>query len=570
MGRRFTPLAAAVLISLAATNAEAVRLSADVDRNGVIDGADEFAKTAWSWERGAIFLNNCDSDSGTTNPDHADAIVNGAEDLKDLALLRLAQIPDLAPGASVTISVDAAASSRVRIFLRNGGGEYTSIHPGGGTIPADLLRAGDVELRIEANSFALPQWNGEVLVTATVSGAGELNGSDAVRLRVAPWLMLSNIQRATEVYFRDYRTMNLTMKQDMQAIFNTIGVTLRVQPGGSTPYSENDIWMQDAFEVGYSEMPGQSLSVVLQANRGGSWNLGNYARDVMLAPDYGWFRVGAVRNTFGGGSAPDGWLDWFGNLEVTPPIPGFPYGQVFYGRNPDTGGQLDPAITGMINAQGLQGPALALDAGWLLIQHVDEIVCWVPGPVEGEWKILVPDTTVMYDLLDQWVADGLSATPMMRLYEAGETVGAFRNDSGFRTTNLNLQSTRIEPVIQQMMTAWSLSEEDVIRIPAAFFSNGGAYIPSMVNALVTNGHIFMADPHGPEPQGTDLLQQYVIDRLAEEGVPLQPHFVDDSRYHRWSGNVHCATNARRDGFSPPIWESLTRQPAMGWEGWMVE
>lgn len=541
--------------------APAVDLRADTNRSGAIDHADEALEDTWSWQRGAVFLANCDADGGGPEPDHADAVVNGAADVADLAMLRLARIPELATEASVAIGVDAAAAPRVRIFLKQSDGTRVSIVPGSGAVPAAQLRDADVELGIEANSFATGAWNGEALVTATASGAG----SDSVRLRVAPWLMLSNLHDASEVYIRDYGTDNLAMKNQMAPVLSAAGAALVSCPSGGA-YTSNDVWMQDAFEVGCTEMPGVAMSAVLQSNRGNTWNLGRFAKDEMMAPGFGWFGVGTYRPTYAGGSAPDGWLDWFGNLEVTPPLPGHPYGRVYYGWNPQTGQGLDPAIVAMIDAQQLQGPALALDTGWLLIQHVDEMICWVPTGTPGKCKVLVPDTGAMYALLDAWVQQGLSAEPMLRAYEPTETVGAFRNDAAFRTTNAALQESRIEPMIDAIKAAWGLGEADIIRVPSAYYANGEAYVPAMVNALVANGHIFVSDPHGPEPAGADLMQADFVARLAAADVPLQVHFVDDRRYHNWSGNVHCATNARRAGFSPSVWE---RESAPSVEAWAL-
>ena len=36
-------------------------------------------------------------------------------------------------------------------------------------------------------------------------------------------------------------------------------------------------------------------------------------------------------------------------------------------------------------------------------------------------------------------------------------------------------------------------------------------------------------------------------------LPLQVHFVNDWRYHTWSGNVHCGTNVKRDAPAEPWW-----------------
>jgi len=549
--------------------AAGINIAADVNRDGVVDFArDAPGKAQWSWERGAVFLNNNDSDANSGQPDHADDVVNDAADLADLAPILIQRLSSMEPGSVLSVGVNPSAAPYIKLFAGGSAGWQPLNSNGSNVLDAALLAVGDIELRIEANSYALPAWDGQVDVTATLVPPGGQSVSDTVRLRVAPWLMLGHSRPATQVYLREYIGQNDVMRGQLQAILPGIGSSLVVSPQ-SDPYPSNNIWMQDAMEIGYSEMPGRRMNVVLKSNRGPSWPLSNYPKDELLGRDFGWFQIGDYRSSFAVGSAPDGWLDWFGNLEVTPPIIGHPFGRAYYGWNPESGQGLDPRIVGMIDAQNLQAPALKLDVGWLLIQHVDELVCWVPA-ADGGWRILVPDTRVMYQLLDEWVDAGYTSQPMMRLYEPTESVGAFRNDATDRARNLALQSRRIDPVIEAMKSAWGLTEAQVIRVPSAFYSNGGAYVPSMVNALVVNGAILVADPHGPEPDGADLMQAHFRESLAAAGVELAVHFLDDQRYHRWSGNVHCATNARREAYDPGVWASLTVEPASSdSENWML-
>jgi protein-arginine deiminase len=560
---RHSFLLACGLIAATPVILPAIQIMADTNRDGAINSSlDEAGKGTWQWSRGAVFLNNCDSDSDNGEPDHADSVVNGANDFQDLTSILLLRDAALNPASTVTLSVSSAASPYVRLFKRTGPTTAAAFTPGvSGNISTAEVIAGDVELLIEANSFATASWNGKVTVTVTTQPPVGSPVIDSVELRVAPWLLLSNLKSASEVYLREYVGQNDVMKAQLQAALPIVGATLVVCPG-TAPYPSNNVWMQDAMEIGYTEKPGHRMNVVLKSNRGPSWPLSNYPKDTLLSPNYGWFQHSTYSSTRGSGNAPDGWLDWFGNLEVTPPIPGYPYGRVYYGQNPGTGNSLDPAIVSMINAQELQGPALPLDVGWLLIKHVDEIFCWVPTSSGGQ-KLLVPDTTLMYNLLDSWVTSGYGSQPMLRVYNSTETVSAFRNATSFRTANLNLQTNRINPVIEAAKTAWGLTEADIIRIPAAYYSNGGSYVPNMVNSLVLNGTIIVPEPHGPVLSGTDLLQQDFRNRLANAGVSLTVSFVDDQRYHKWSGNVHCATNAKREGFNPSIWSTLSPSTSLG-------
>ena len=58
-----------------------VEIAADTDRDSQVDfQKDRMGKNSWTPERGALFLNNNDSDLDAQTPDHADDVVNGAAD----------------------------------------------------------------------------------------------------------------------------------------------------------------------------------------------------------------------------------------------------------------------------------------------------------------------------------------------------------------------------------------------------------------------------------------------------------------------------------------------------------
>lgn len=552
--RRIRPAVVVALFAAAAANAQMVQLTADVDRNGALDpNADDHLEHLWSPQRGALFLNNNDSDPNTNSPDHADTVVNGTADVEDLASLSLRRIEGLSPNAVVTVSVDPGASGRARLFRQSGPGTYVNVPLGGsGNLSATQLAAGDIELRIEANQYATAAWNGEVLVTATVDGLG----TDEVRLRVAPFIMLSNAAPATRLYIRQYTASsptNTTMISQLASMLPGMGVALTTIPQNfpvGSPYPSNQIWLQDQMEIGYHEMPGKRMNVVLRANR--SQAVDAYAQNEMMGPDFGFFTSGTYRASYAAGGGGNEWLDWFGNLEVTPPLAGYPFGRVYYGKN--GAASLDPTIVAMLNAQGMQGPALALDTGWLEIKHVDEMICWVPtGNPAQPFKVLVPDTTATIALLDQWIAQGHGSKAFLSKFQSGWTVANTRANTSLMNTNTTLQANRINPMIEVIKAEWGLTEGDLIRVPSLYTSGGGAYIPSMVNAVVANGHLIMSAPNGPVNGGVDLMEAHMTGLLA--GLAITPHYVEDQRYHRWSGNTHCATNVVRSGFDPAWYSS---------------
>ena len=84
-----------------------------------------------------------------------------------------------------------------------------------------------------------------------------------------------------------------------------------------------------------------------------------------------------------------------GNVEATPPLPGYPYGRLLTGTN--SSGNVCTAVA-TAEAQGLQGPAIKLPVGWLAVGHVDEVCCFI-----GERTVMVPSPRLAFDLIAQEV-----------------------------------------------------------------------------------------------------------------------------------------------------------------------
>lgn len=530
---------------------------ADTDRNGEVDFAqDRLGADTWTQERGAVFLNNCDSDQNTGTPDWADTVVNGDQDLKDLALIKVRKIQKLPPDSQVSISVDEASRQRVMLFLKDSDGNLECIDfKEKGNIDAAQLRNSGLELWIEANSFADAKWNGETQVKITLELPGGVINANAVSLKVAPFLLLSNLQPGNTLYVRAFPGRNDVFLQQLRRIVPQAGVELFIVPEGD-PYRPHDVWLQDALEIGYTEKPGQRMNVVLQANRDRS--LDHFPLKKLLGPDYGWIRVGSYRKSYAQGRGGNGWLDWYGNLEVTPPLPEFPFGRICYGFNPEgpPDASLNPEIVAMLQAQKLQTPPIRLDTGWLLIKHVNEMISFLPSKnPERPFSVMVVCPEAMIALLKRWKAEGYGETPILKRFRPDTTVASLLSDEKLLQHNIHLQQDRIEPNIACLKSELNLLEEDFIRIPALFFEYGSSLFPNMVNSAVLNDYLLIADPDGPQINGTDLLQEEVKRLLS--GVPVHPVFVDDTQYHKWSGNVHCATNIRREGLPEPWFRNGT-------------
>lgn len=531
----------------------ALHLAVDTDRDGVVDfEADEAGKTEWTPQRGALFFFNNDDDDGSGEPDHADEIVNGPADVADLAEIRLARLEGPVNGLTLTIEVDEASRDYVRIFHLTEGWEDAPVVSPEAELDPELAAARELVFGIEARSYAIPEWDGRTTVTVTATnGAGE-ESTDSVVLRVAPWIMLSNIDRAETIYIREYPGQNDDMLADLLRLAPAMGTDIHVVPADA-PYPANNIWLQDTMEVGYSQFrAGSHTNVVLPANR--NKPLDRFPKDELLGPNYGWFQSGTYRPAFGAGTSGDTWLDWFGNLEVTPPLPGYPLGRVYYGKAGE-GRALHPEIVGMIDAQEVQGPALALDVSFLLIKHVDELLAFIPsGDAEHPYRVLVPSTDEMLGLVQQWQDEGLgSASWLTNFPNYATTVDAFLADTASIEHNAGVQVV-IDANVALIREEFSLREEDFIHVPVWYNNIGQSTVPNMVNLAVANGHLLVPEPNGPVQDGVDLLEEDFRARL--EGLPVVIHFLDDRRYHTWSGNVHCGTNVRRAPLIANWWDAF--------------
>jgi protein-arginine deiminase len=497
-----------------------------------------------------VFLFNNDSDQNTGEPDHSDQIINGPNDLLDSTPIIIRQKPGLSFSGKCCVSISEPARKYVQLFYKSGENYVYIENKEKQELPIDLLRDADIELRIEANSYACADWDGTAVVSALVEDSGK-TFSGSVRLKVAPFILLSAVQKALKIYVRDFPGKNGKLIRALKELTPKIGVELKII--GTDHYDAWNIWLQDVMEVGYSRTPSRVLHVVLNANRGKS--LDAMPKQKILGPDHGWFKWSEFKPGTGAGRGGDSWLDWYGNLEVTPPLPGKPFGRILYGYNQNTGRSLNPQIVKMLEAQGVQTPLIKIHTGWLLIKHVDEIFNFIPAKEGKGFKILVPDVTVTYRLLEQWQAEGKGELTLFRDFKENVSVSSLIKNQSLREFNSHLQVNEIEADIKTIEQETGVPDDHIIRIPALFEKRreyASAMMPNMVNSAYMNGHILMADPEGPVFAGEDLIQKYVRQLLSKEDVMV--HFIDDLPYHKWGGNVHCATNVTYQPYETAWWE----------------
>jgi protein-arginine deiminase len=528
----------------------AVDLDGDTDHSGRIDGsADEEAAES---HRPVLLLANCDDDDRNGVADHQDRRVNGAGDLEDLepvVLRRLEGARDL----DVRLRLRLSKAAPVRVFGPSGdeilgplaGGSYALTEA-----DRERLEAGDLTFLIEGLRFGE-----EAVLTARVAkrDASLAPASDRLTLKVAPFVSLPHSQEALDAFVvRTFSVPSREFVSDFRAACRRSEVA---------PHVENsfDVWMQDEMQWGYTQTARATLPVVLHMHR--QRPLQAYVRS-LLAPDVGYFRAfdyPAEANS----------LDYGGNLEVTPPVEGFPLGRIYLGGTPSQDTAVDtfrsrrmhPRLQGFLRRQGMQAP-IRLRTDWLTVGHVDEIVSFLPDRRNDSFVMVLASPRRGLEILRRLPPE----TPLHANYRATfglTTVGQMFEKTyllrSFEDYNLDIDArifgtdpTQPEAgsVKRKLMEALGLPEERVIELPVLFYNlsagvwQASAMTPNLVNVTSVGDLVLVGDPFFAE-----------LRAVAEEAftaLGLQAEWMDDWRvYHSQLGNVHCGTNEMRAPFVGP-------------------
>ncbi len=394
--------------------------------------------------------------------------------------------------------------------------------------------AGGDSLQVEFGEFL--QYGD--LTLERVGSDGEVSASDTIELVSSPLIMNHHLQIAEHVWAIQTNDNQAFIEDYQQAL----GDDFTGVPGG--PY-QNDRWLQDEIEFGYSTGPdGVRLDEVIDSIR--DRGLDNFPEDLFTLPD--WY-IGTWGNSLDATS-----FDSFGNLDASPPVDGYPFGRIYYGLEGNTG--LDGVLAAFLGSQTLQEP-FPVDTAWLCVGHVDEFSSFVPDPSSPKgFKMLIASTTAAYDLFDNDIDPGWG----LGRYEAAfgyATAGDLVGDGALRALNEDLQTNELDPLRARFKAELGLSDDDIIDIPTIFdapdFCGGYnvALTPGTVNLIVANFEgsgvkLMVPDPYArPDGMGPadDPMAQDFLERMPEG---LEVVFVDDwYSYHLLDGEVHCGSNVTR-------------------------
>ncbi|MCK6506050.1 protein-arginine deiminase domain-containing protein [Myxococcota bacterium] len=316
-----------------------------------------------------------------------------------------------------------------------------------------------------------------------------------------------------------------------------------------------DPWLQDEVEFATASGPDQLLDVVIDSIRDGQYGPGygldDFAEDEFLGDGWAvgtWGRSGMANSQ-----------DYFGNLEVSPPVTvggvSYPFGRIYYGLN----GSLTPnaQIRDFLDAQAVQAP-FTLDVSWLCVGHVDEFVTTVPAPGSRlGWKLVYTDVDLAWEVLEGMDPDTVLTRFASANSKPWDTVGDMLADKALRSLNEELKVDYLLPNLETLKAELELTEDDIAYIPGLFeevsYCGGttAAAFPGMANLIVADAPdgtttLFVADPFirtDTEDVASDPMAAAFVAAMPPE---LDVVFLDDWQvYHLNLGEVHCGSNVVR-------------------------
>ncbi|MGB7708614.1 MAG: protein-arginine deiminase family protein [Microcoleus sp.] len=509
----------------------------DTNRDGEINQQDELGKEQWSLSSGALVLFNDKSSDRPKIPVWQETKVSTPRRPAMLSQVHL-KLPENFNGSQVFITADSVASPHISVFQKTSNG-WQAVDISGAK---PLVFSSNIVLGVEAKQFADRNWNGLVNLRATATNNGQEIAANIIQMGVTPWIMPSNTAPVKEVQDIDRGSGNSEFISQLKQAVEPTGAQVKIIQGERA-------WMQNIQKNGYVQFPGKSqlrnFNVAVKSNSNPAIN--KPAKSTQ-EQDLSVFKIGQPRNE----DPVSQWSNGYGNLQVTPPIPGHPMGRVYYGNSGNA--SFNPEVLDFIQAQQIQGPAVDIDTSWLLTRQVDEIINFIPSPTPGKYIMAIASPEAGVKLLEELAGKGYGDVTINRGLSNEITVSAALKNPALIKHNLNLQKQKLNPIIEKLKREFSLTDDQIIQVPAMFGYSGYAWWPNMVNSVPVNGNLLVSNPRGAIIDGKDYTQEKLRQLLLPFGVNIS--FLDDRYYQELRGNVQSATNTVRKGEERPFWQSL--------------
>ncbi|MEG3990418.1 protein-arginine deiminase family protein [Microcoleus sp. S28C3] len=509
----------------------------DTNRDGQINEQDEAGKEQWSLSNGALILFNDRNNDRGKIPTWQQTKVSTPRRAAMLSQVNLT-LSENFKTSQLFITADSIASPHISVFQKTGDG-WQPVDISGAK---PLVFSTNIVLGVEAKQFADRNWNGTVNLKATAQNNGQEIASTTIQMGVSPWMIAPNTAPVTEVQVSDRGSVNSEFISQLKQAVEPTGAQVKILQGDRT-------WMQDTQKNGYVQLPEKSdirlFNVALKSNSDPEKNppvKSTQNRDLKVV------KIGNPRSL----DPVSQWSDGYGNLQVTPPIPGHPMGRVYYGNSGNA--SFNPEVLDFIQAQRIQGPPVDIDTSWLLTRQVDEIINFIPTQTPGQYVMAIASPEAGVKLLEELEGRGYGDVTVNRGLSTQTTVSAALKNRALIQHNLYLQNQKLNPIIEKLKREFLLGDDQIIQVPVMFGYSGYAWWPNMVNSVPVNGKLLVSNPRGPMIEGVDYTQERLRQLLLPAGVSVS--FLDDRYYQELKGNVQSATNTVRKPEDRPFWQSL--------------
>ncbi len=341
-----------------------VRISVDTNRDGTIDEDDRDGRSQWTPQRGALVA--IDSSQESADPYRA---APGSPLMKVEVESTGISLPE-----EYYFSLTPSYASSVRIHAEGGSSRSSLAATGSATNGFENVAADDARFFVSWNGADGTNYpTGTYKITLALRKPNKTIVEDVVRFKppplIVPWSTLPLRRLFTSKKEGVWRFPTNVLPDVQFSITNANACWVQdMMQAAAFRVDESRGWTSLALDLGHGSENNAIDKLPTEIGETFGENLCRYA----------------VNNSGNGG-----------NVEATPPLPGFPFGRLMT-LVPLNGSTCSAIKT--LEKQGVQGPAIRLPGGWLTVGHVDEVCCFV-----GERTALVPSPRLAFDLVAEQV-----------------------------------------------------------------------------------------------------------------------------------------------------------------------
>ena len=480
--------------------------------------------------------------------------------------LKLVHTKGLQKGDEVKLWMGSGEADRVMLFNDEKVGAKAILGKGVATeakIKISSAKFSSVKLSMTAVlSPSVPKER--VFVNIKVMRKGKEIFKDRCMFGMAPWLMPNTLANVTTVFVikNGFTGGFISTLRGLLAKVGIPLIELKSTDALGIPEPNGDHWTQDMFELGVLTRKNDPFPVTL-----GSASVYPRRRPGVngVWKDFTSLGNGMIKAEKQDGGS----MNSFGNLEVTPPLSGFPLGRKYHGvvDTSVAGGSshtdIEKNVRDFLDKERYQ-PVTRIPTNWLSVGHVDEFLSIIPVKSSAtEFRILYasPGKAERLCLALQTAGRG------GELICAGKGLGYeisvddfIANRDDLKTKNRQIEKFIVDKVIKDILNKeWKLTATHFVPIPTLFNGsiNGSGFLEDciarsagMVNCLVLGkdrGLLIMPKPFGPiNAAGIDIFEKSAREDIART-TNMDVEFIDDwDEYHTLAGEVHCGTNVTRE------------------------